>query len=94
MSPRVASAAGAAGYSIIRSLSWGYNRNLNLRCLQAIPALRSLGAPAFAALLAGRHETFLRSAYAAKNAVRYAIPRYAQLRNSLAALCAGSRRLP
>lgn len=89
MSRRVTSACLAAGYGIIRTLSWGYNRNLDARALQAIPVVGSLPPAAFTALLAGRHETFLRSAYAAKNAVRYALPVYAQLRNSLAAL--GSR---
>lgn len=84
VTPRVASACGAAGYSVLRSLAWGYNRKLNLRRLEAVPVLSLMGPGAFAALLRGEHEALLRSLFAAKNAARGLTPAYVRVRNLLA----------
>ena len=84
VTPRVASACGAAGYSVMRTLAWGYNRRLNRGLLEAVPVLSLMGPGAFAALLRGEHEALLRSLFAAKNAIRWLTPAYARVRNSLA----------
>ncbi|HTM89243.1 MAG TPA: polysaccharide deacetylase family protein [Terriglobales bacterium] len=84
LTPRVASACGAAGYRVIRTLAWGYNRKLDKGLLQAVPVLPLMGPGAFAALLQGEHEALLRSLFAAKNAIRWLTPAYARVRNSLA----------
>ena len=84
VTPRVASACGAAGYSVVRSLAWGYNRRLDMRSVQAVPVLSLMGDSTFAALLRGEHEAVLRSLFAAKNAIRWLTPAYARARNSLA----------
>jgi peptidoglycan/xylan/chitin deacetylase (PgdA/CDA1 family) len=84
VTPRVASACGAAGYSVIRTLAWGYNRKLDMQSLEAVPVLSLMGPGAFAALLRGEHEALLRSLFAAKNGIRWLMPAYARVRNSLA----------
>lgn len=84
VTPRVASACGAAGYRVIRSLAWGYNRKLNRGLVEAVPVLSLMGEGAFVALLRGEHEALLRSLFAAKNAIRWLTPAYARVRNSLA----------
>ena len=78
--PLIRKLALEAGFSVVRTMRWGYNRQLDLAAVECVPINRFLTESDFCRLLSGRNMQF---AYQAKQVTKRLVPArvYGQLRS-------------
>jgi peptidoglycan/xylan/chitin deacetylase (PgdA/CDA1 family) len=78
--PLIRNVASETGFSVVRTMKWGYNRHLDLAALECVPINRFLTDADFCRLLSGRN---MQLAYQAKQVTKRLVPArlYGQLRS-------------